>query len=302
MMHPIISDERLNLARHELGHAFLAHALGFHVHGSGLDSHEGRTEITYPLAPDQFEERYAQSPQSAAVAVVRILAVIRAGSYVELCGGQFGGEPSGRDLGHIQQWREAVLPLYGQDGWLRIYASAFAGLSSWYRHGSVQHVFRELGAWIAEQGSVSRYALLSAFELAGAGLCPDPRFEPVLPPARRSTTPAPKQASSRTAPLRIEIPPMPRAKSQASVGDDAPARYSSTTPLHEDAKRCIYALDFDGERSLYRILSKATGRSIYVLARDGVSDGNGRSKLDTEEYGTEFEARRHMRRRCLEAR
>jgi hypothetical protein len=31
MLHPLISDERLNRARHELGHAFLAHELGFIV-------------------------------------------------------------------------------------------------------------------------------------------------------------------------------------------------------------------------------------------------------------------------------
>jgi hypothetical protein len=298
MQHEFIGDERINLARHELGHAFLAHMLGFHVHGLALDERGGSTEISYPLSPNQFEERYAQTPLSAAVAVARILAVIRAGSFVELWGEQWGLEPCGRDMDHIQQWRDAVLPCYGSDGWVRIYAESYRGLIEWYRHASVRAIFRELGPWVAQQESVSRYALLSALDQAGAGLCPDPTFHPVLPPARRSPAPssAPAKASSRPARLQIEIPAMPRAKSHATAGDDRPAVYSSTRPLHEDAHRRIFALDYDGERSLYRIQTKATGRSIYVLARDGASDGNGKARLQTEDYGTEFEARRHMRR------
>lgn len=32
MLHPIIDDSRINLARHELAHGYLAHVLGFEVH------------------------------------------------------------------------------------------------------------------------------------------------------------------------------------------------------------------------------------------------------------------------------
>jgi hypothetical protein len=94
MLHPLISDERLNLARHELGHAFLAHSLGFEIHGIQLEAHEGRTTISYPLDPEVFSTRFEQSPMLAALAVVRILACVRSGRFVELWGGQFGGGAS----------------------------------------------------------------------------------------------------------------------------------------------------------------------------------------------------------------
>jgi hypothetical protein len=294
VLHPLISDERLNLARYELSHDFFVHILGFHVHGIELDSHEGRTEITYPLAPEQFMSRYQQSPLSAALTVVRILAAVRCASYCELRGGQVGGEPSGRDLTHIQLWREAVLPLYDQGGWTRLYAASFQGLQQWYRNGGVQHIFRELGPWVAQQVSISRYALLTALELAGAGLAPDPHFEVPLPPPRRAPTPAPAQASSRSSQRRAETQAAPLA---ALADGDAPAVYSNVTPAHEDSRLRIYALDHDGDRALYRIQTKATGRSIYALVGDGVDGGIGKARLQTEEFGTEFEARRHMRRR-----
>ena len=57
MLHEFIGDETINLARHELGHAFLGHALGYHVHGIELDEGEGRTELIYPLSLEQFEQR-----------------------------------------------------------------------------------------------------------------------------------------------------------------------------------------------------------------------------------------------------
>jgi hypothetical protein len=80
--------------------------------------------------------------------------------------------------------------------------------------------------------------------------------------------------------------------------DDADARHSNVTPAYEDAHLRIFAIDHDGERSLYRMQTKATGRNVSALARDGVRDRNGKARVLTEEFGTEFEARQQMRRRA----
>src|SRR5215471_2298873 len=111
MLHAYVPDDRLNLARHELGHAFMAHSCGFYVHRIELDAAEDRTTTEYGLQPDEFAVRYEQSPYSAALAVARIVACGRAGAYVKLVGGMTGGEPRGRDLERIGLWREAVLPI-----------------------------------------------------------------------------------------------------------------------------------------------------------------------------------------------
>jgi hypothetical protein len=47
--------------------------------------------------------QYACSPLQAAGWLVQLLAVVRAGCYVELHAGQYGAEVRGRDLDDIQQ-------------------------------------------------------------------------------------------------------------------------------------------------------------------------------------------------------
>src|SRR5438874_1618966 len=69
-MHPTIEDSRINIARHEFGHAWLAHELGFVVEGISLedhpDRHTGCAEIAYPLDCATFGETYERSPLRAA--------------------------------------------------------------------------------------------------------------------------------------------------------------------------------------------------------------------------------------------
>jgi hypothetical protein len=281
MLHPIISDERLNLARHEIGHAFLAYALGFEVHGVELDAREGRTTVSYPMAPEAFSARYEQSPLMAALMVVRIVSCIRAGSYVEIWGGRFGGEPTGRDLERIQVWREAVLPTYGADGWVRLYAESYRGLQVWYRHESVRQVFRELGPWVAPQSSISRYQLLSALEVAGAGACPSPAFAPVLPPAT-ARRPAPQQSFGASVRRRAELQAVPPRSPQLDE------------PLMEDGQYRYYSVDERGRFTLFRRESKATGTSNYLMTQRLGEDRNGKPLVKGRQFVNEGEARKEM--------
>jgi hypothetical protein len=282
MLHPFISDAAMNLARHELGHGFLAHSLCYYVHGIELDDNEGRTEVSYPLEPAQFAQRFAESPLSAALAAVRVIACVRAGSFCEVWGGIFGAEPSGRDLERIELWRSAVLPFFGQDGWVRIYSEAFRGLSEWYRHGSVRDTLATLAPWVVAQRSVSRFQLLSAFEVSGACHWPDPTFQPVLPPARRQPTPAP--ASSRPSQRRVEAPAEPRS----SQGEGS--------LLREDARYRFYGLDGAGDANIFRRESKATGESRYLVSEVIGQGRDGKQHLKWHEFGSVSGARGELAR------
>jgi hypothetical protein len=284
VMHPLLPDEQLNLARHELAHAFLAHACGFYVEGIQLDPDEGRTLVMYPLAPGEFPARFAQSPLQAALAAARVLACIRAGSYCEIWAGQIGGEPHARDLARIESFREAMLPVYGHDGWTRIYAEAFRGLQQWYRHGSVQAVFREISPAIAQQRTITRWQLLSLFELAGASLTPEPRFATVLPPARRSTKPAPAQASSRPTQHRVEA----QAVSSSSQGEES--------LLREDARYRYYGLDGMGNSNIFRRENKATGESRYMVSEVLGNDRTGKQRIKWHAFVSVSAARGELAR------
>src|SRR6266446_3765777 len=176
-LHPIIDDARINLSRHEFAHWWLSELCGFAPGDIMLLKGGGFCSIAYSMRPDNFAEAYERSPISAASALTRILATVRVGCYVELLGGQAGQELRGRDLDDTQAWREAVVPLYGVDGWNRLYASMFQSLQTWYRRPGVQAVFREAAPAIARQERISRYNMLSLLEVAGAGSVPDPSFD-----------------------------------------------------------------------------------------------------------------------------
>ena len=59
-MHPLLADTRLNLARHEAGHFWLAHLLGFEAHDIALGADGGRCSLTYPMVPASFAAEYAR--------------------------------------------------------------------------------------------------------------------------------------------------------------------------------------------------------------------------------------------------
>jgi hypothetical protein len=201
-LHHLYDDATLNLSRHEVMHGWMAHEASFDVERVEIDRDtgqqhlEGRTTIIYPLSVDNFDEHYERSPAQVAGSLVRVLSVIRAGSYAEVHGGMIGAEPQGRDLEHIAAWREAVLPIYGADGWTKIYASAFATLRNWYNYPRVREVLGTVALALAAQRCMSRYAFHDTLALAGANNCPPPQFVPVLP--RRQPVPAPRTPAFST--------------------------------------------------------------------------------------------------------
>jgi hypothetical protein len=144
------------------------------------------------MKPSTFTEAYERSPLQAPAWLARIITVIRGGCYVEIHGGQYGGDVRGRDLDDLAHWRAHVVDVYGTDGWNKVYAASYQALQSWFRYRQVQAVFREAAPAIARQEHISRYQMLSLLEISGAGLAPDPCFQAVLAPARRSPSPQPK--------------------------------------------------------------------------------------------------------------
>jgi hypothetical protein len=50
-LHPLLSDERINISRHELGHAVLGHMCGYQVDGIELGAARGCTLIHYGVSP-----------------------------------------------------------------------------------------------------------------------------------------------------------------------------------------------------------------------------------------------------------
>jgi hypothetical protein len=205
-LHPTIPDGQINLSRHELGHAWMAAFAGYYAEGIELDQGHGACEVVFPMAPDTFEQHYQESPLSTAAALTRILATIRIGTYCEVVAGQYGQELREQDLQDTENWRSAVVPVYGADGWNRVYASVYQTIQSWYRRPGVQQVFAEAAPAIAMQKRLSRYALLTLLEVAGAGLVPAPCFDTVLPPARREPS-RQSVATPRAVPVAVAAPP-----------------------------------------------------------------------------------------------
>jgi hypothetical protein len=176
-----------------------------------------------------------------------------------------------------------VLPIYQADGWVRLYAASYAGLASWYRHESVRSVFRELAPALAQMGTVSRYALLSMFEVAGAAHCPDPRFEPVLPPARRAPSPAP-QVSSPSVRRRVELQVVP---ARAAQDADEPL-------VLEDAKHRYFGVDNMGDINLYRRVNKSTRSTTFLVVQTVGQDGQGKPVVRGSQHISESDARKAM--------
>jgi len=271
-LHPIIDDARINLSRHEFAHWWLSELCGFAPGDIMLLKGGGFCSIAYSMRPDNFAEAYERSPISAASALTRILATVRVGCYVELLGGQAGQELRGRDLDDTQAWREAVVPLYGVDGWNRLYASMFQSLQTWYRRPGVQAVFREAAPAIARQERISRYNMLSLLEVAGAGSVPDPSFDSILTPPQRSPAPTSRQ------------PVSPRRPGVAAPPKGQRAGYN---PVELESR---------GAYGLFKLTSKNTSHCFFVISKDAGTDRQGQLILDTWEYEDEHEARREFAR------
>jgi len=269
---PLLSDARINLARHEFGHWWLSELCDFAPGDIVLGKGGGSCSIAYPMEPESFAVYYERSLLQAAAWLTRILAVIRIGNHVEVIGGQVGQELRGQDLDDMARWREAVLPVYDQQGWTRAYAASFQTLQSWYRYRQVQAVFREAAPALARQERLSRYQLLSLLEVTGAGSAPDPYFEAVLAPARRSPAPTAHQS------------PSPRRPGAATPSKGQRGDYSP------------FELESRGAYGLFKLVSKSTGGCFFVISRDAGTNRLGQLAIDTWEYDSEAEARRQFSR------
>jgi hypothetical protein len=191
-------NDQTNLARHELGHATLAHICGYAVDGIELGVATGHTIINYGTCPDSFAAAYAQSPVRASLAAIQIVSIIRAGSFCELHAGMHGAPASGQDLEDIEAWRDTITQMGGRDWWERIFTESLRGLQAWYRQPAVQRSLSAMAPALARAGALSRWAMLSLFECAGVGSIPDPHWSPVISPARYMPG-----APSRSVPRRV---------------------------------------------------------------------------------------------------
>lgn len=197
-LHPTLSNDRINISRHELAHAVLAHLCGYVVDGIELGATMGCTTIHYGVCPASFASAYAQSPIRASMGVLQILAVIRTGSYVELHGGMHGSPSSGQDLADTQAWRDVIIQMGGQEWWERLYTESLRGLQAWYRQPAVQSSLSAMAPALARAGSLTRWAMLSLFEAGGVGTIPDPHWSPIISPTRYMPG-----TSSRVVPRRV---------------------------------------------------------------------------------------------------
>ena len=158
-----------------------------------------------PVSPETFAHAYETSAISDAADIVRVVAIIRIGSFVEYrSDGSLGGQPTGRDLQALDAWHQVV----GYPYWTRIYANAFVGLSTWYAHQSVQRALSAMSPVLVNTKTMSRYSWLSLCEMSGLASVPLPDFRPALRPAtgssvlpartiaRRSATPNPSVPAS----------------------------------------------------------------------------------------------------------
>jgi hypothetical protein len=152
---PASVDARLNISRHELAHAMLIELLySGAVESIALGSREGRTVWQAPVSPATFSRAHEQSSIVAAADVVRIVAIIRLGAYVEYSpDGTIGAMPSGRDVQDLETWHQVV----GHDWWNRIYSAAFVGISIWFAHASVQRVLSAMAPVLVHARTMSRY-------------------------------------------------------------------------------------------------------------------------------------------------
>ena len=129
---PASVDARLNISRHELAHAMLIELLySGAVESIALGSREGRTVWQAPVSPATFFRAHEQSSIVAAADVVRIVAIIRLGAYVEYSpDGTIGAMPSGRDVQDLETWHQVV----GHDWRSKRISSAEEVLISHLRH------------------------------------------------------------------------------------------------------------------------------------------------------------------------
>jgi hypothetical protein len=267
-------------ARHEAGHALHAHLVGFAVERVVVGTHQGYTDIVQPITPQNLEERWAQSPLMASLELCRMLGTLRAGALCELA----CRDISGPDAAALALWQQAYVRHIGNNSdWVKLYGAVFERLSAWHRHQSVRSAVSHLAAMLLRQGDASRQAWLSMVEVAMVdALVPEPTYTPLFP---SPTRPQSSQASTRSITPQVAF---------RATNDDAPARYSNTVPLNEDANRRIYALASDGERSLYRVQQKSSAISSYFVTRQVGMDG-GKLKLETHKFTDEVAARRYMR-------
>jgi hypothetical protein len=210
----------------------------FAVDAIDLEPHEGVTTINYPMSPSSFGEHFEHSRRQAAEWLVKTLAVVRAGSFAEIRGGQTGWDPEARDLERIKSWREAMVPYYGADGWTRVYAESFRALKSWYARPEVRLVFREVAPVIARQQHLTSQAILALYQHSGASTCPAPFFgEPILPryqPAAVSIAPvtpmrARRRVAAQTTASTPGTPGEPRKPANFGRNPDGTPRASFTS-------------------------------------------------------------------------
>ena len=171
----------LNAARHEISHSMVIELLyPGAVESLELNSREGCTIWQAPVSPETFAHAYERSPLVAAADMVKTIAVIRVGAFVEYTAeGKTGCYPSGKDLQDLDAWHQVL----GHEHWTRAYSAAFCGLSVWYQH--VGAACAQCHGARAAPCEIAQPLCLGPRALGGLGNVPLPHFSPALAPATR---------------------------------------------------------------------------------------------------------------------
>jgi len=246
----------LNLARHELGHCTTALLSGFPVHESHLGEQEGSCTITYPMSPETFRDNYLRDPRQAAAWLVSIITVIRAGSYSELWHSRLGTQPSGRDLAHLQRWRDATASIYA-GSWQQVYAEAYCALQQWFKSPSVNKLFAEWAPFLATERYLGPQRLQMLFE--DVVLCPPLRLSTIFPVVDRERTPVLASLVTTTTRHRAADPLLPSKPAPTVL------RLPRPIPTAQNAEFLVYYLDDHRAASLLSIMHRESGAQMWAV-------------------------------------
>ncbi len=173
----------------------------------------------------------------------------------------------------MAQWREAYVAGVGTPAdWNNTYAEVYTNLLSWRQRASVQDAVKTIAQGLLSEGMSNRWALTHILAAAQVQLVPEPYFRPILPAPQRSTAPTARQPVSTRQPGAA-------APSTGRRADYSPVELASNGPF-----------------GLFKLVSKSTGSTFFVISRDNGTDRQGQLAIDTWEYASEAEARREFAR------
>jgi hypothetical protein len=148
-----------------------------------LDGARSCTSLVFPLRHDTFQASYRAFPTKTSLLLQGTLTVLRAGAYVELHGGRFGGPMMGDDLAQTERWMTTARQAgYSHGQWTKLLATASAAIQTWYRHEAVQRAIAEIAQALRHRsGHVSHHILHDLMEASSVSFyVPAPQFAPVL--------------------------------------------------------------------------------------------------------------------------